>query len=154
MIQSKNLKWLENVQTDPTVRHLICTYINHHGEAQSFLPNRSTYSKYKATTLIHEDVLLGRSNFMEGHISVLWVYLRREDIQIRKLQRNEDIWARGLMRRLLQMTHQQWSYRNATVNLKIEGCTRFEHNRLLEEINQCLESDPGVLLQDHRHRQL
>ena len=138
--QSKNLKWLENVQTDPTVRHLICTYINHHGEAQSFLPNRSTYSKYKATTLIH-DVLLEWSNFMD---------LRREDIWIRKLKRNEDIWARGLMRRLLQMTHQQWSYRNATVNLKIEGCTRFEHNCLLEEIDQCLESDPGVLLQDHR----
>lgn len=59
-----------------------------------------------------------------------------------KLQRNEDIWARGLMRQILQMPHQQWSYQNATVNLKIKGCTRFEHNRLLEEIDQCLESDP------------
>jgi hypothetical protein len=54
------------------------------------------------------------------------------------------------MRRLLQMTHQQWSYRNATVHLKTDGCTRIEHNRLLEEIDQCLDSDPGVLLQEHR----
>jgi len=80
----------------------------------------------------------------------MWVELRRDDIRVRKLQRNEDSWARGLMRRLLQMTHQQWSYRNATVHLKIEGCTRIEHNQLLEEIDQCLDSDPGVLLQDHR----
>ena len=80
----------------------------------------------------------------------MWVELRREDIRVRKLQRNEDSWARGLMRRLLQMTHQQWSYRNATVHLKIEGCTRIEHNQLLEEIDQCLDSDPGVLIQDHR----
>jgi len=80
----------------------------------------------------------------------MWVELRIVDIRVRKLQRNEDSWARGLMRRLLQMTHQQWSYRNATVHLKIEGCTRIKHNQLLEEIDQCLDSDPGVLLQEHR----
>ena len=28
--------------------------------------------------------------------------------------------------------------------------TRIEHNQLLEEIDRCLDSDPGVLLQDHR----
>jgi hypothetical protein len=48
------------------------------------------------------------------------------------------------------MTHQQWSYQNATVHLKIKRRTRIEHNQLLEEIDQCLDSDPGVLLQDHR----
>jgi hypothetical protein len=34
-------KWLETEQTDPTVMHLFCTYLNHHGEEkmQSFLPN-------------------------------------------------------------------------------------------------------------------
>ena len=65
----------------------------------------------------------------------MWVELRREDIRVRKLQQNEDSWAPGLMRRLLQMTHQQWSYQNATVHLKIDGCTRIEHNCLLEEID-------------------
>jgi hypothetical protein len=143
-------KWLECEQTDPSVTHQICTYLNHYGDKKmlSLLPNRSTYSKYKAAILLHD--ALGWTNFYRRAQSVMWVELRREDIRVRKLQRNEDSWARGLMRRLLQMTHQQWSYQNATVHLKIEGCTRIEHNQLLEEIDQCLDSDPGVLLQDHR----
>ena len=57
------------------------------------------------------------------------------------------------MRRLLQMTHQQWMYRNATVHLKIkDGCTAVEHRRLLDEINLCLDIDPEDLL--HEHKQL
>jgi hypothetical protein len=114
----------------------------------TLLPNRSIYSKYRAAILLHD--CLGWTNFLEGRISVMWVKLRREDIRVRKLQQNEDSWARGLMRRLLQMTHQLWSYQNATVHLKIDGCTRIEHNCLLEEIDQCLDSDPEVLLQEHR----
>ena len=143
-------KWLECEQTDPSVTHLICKYLNYHGDKKmlSLLSNRSTSSKYRAAVLLHD--ALGWTNFLEGRISVMWVELRREDIRVRKLQRNEDSWARGLMRRLLQMTHQQWSYRNATVHLKIDGCTRIEHNQLLEEIDRCLDSDPGVLLRDHR----
>jgi hypothetical protein len=123
---------------------------HYHGDKKmlSLLSNRSTSSKYKAAVLLHD--ALGWTNFLEGRISVMWVELRREDIRVRKLQRNEDSWARGLMRQLLQMTHQQWSYRNDTVHLKIDGCTRIKHNQLLEEIDRCLDSDPGVLLQDHR----
>jgi hypothetical protein len=84
-------KWLECKQTDPSVTHLICTNRNNHGihgnkKMISLLPNRSTYLKYKAAILLHDG--LGWSNFLEGRISVMWVELRREDIWVRKLQRN------------------------------------------------------------------
>jgi hypothetical protein len=86
-------KWLVSEQTDPSVTHLICSYLNNHGDKKmiTLLPNRSIYSKYKAAILLHD--CLGWTNFLEGRISVMWVELRREDIRVRKLQRNEDSWA-------------------------------------------------------------
>ena len=136
-------------QTDPEISNLIYRYINHHGDAtmQSLLS--PAQSKYREAAILHD--MLGWSNFMEGRISIMWVEHRRKDIRNRKLQRDSDSWARGLMRRLLQMTHQQWSYRNATVHLKIkDGCTLVEHTRLLDEIAYCLNTDPEELLREHK----
>ena len=105
---------------------------------------------YKTAAQLHDK--LGWSNFMEGRLSVMWVEHRKDDIRKRKLTRGGDKWARGLMRRLLQMTHQQWLYRNATVHMKIkDGCTLVEHTRVLDEIDQCLDSDPDELLQEHKN---
>jgi hypothetical protein len=144
-------KWMDSEQTDGELTSLICRYVNHHGESTMVSLLSSTQSKYKAAAILHDT--LGWSNFMEGRISVMWVDHRKNDIQGRKLRRGWDSWARGLMRRLLQMTHQQWMYRNATVHLKIKhGCTAVEHRRLLDEINLCLDIDPEDLL--HEHKQL
>ena len=121
-------------QTDPELANLIYKYINHHGEVTMLSCLPSQQSKYKEAAILHD--MLGWSNFMEGQISIMWVEHRRADIRRRELKRNGDCWARGLMKQLLQMTHQQWTYRNATVHLKVkDGCTIVEHKRLLEEIN-------------------
>ena len=89
---------------------------------------------------------------MEGQIGSIWVHMRKEDIRSRKLLRGGDKWARGLMTRLLQMTHQQWLYRNATVHLKIrDGCTVVQHKNLLKEMVQCINTDPEDLLREHKH---
>jgi hypothetical protein len=142
-------KWMICEQTDDELTKLLCSYINRHGESTMTSLLSTPRSKYKAAATLHD--MLGWSNFMEGRISVMWVEHRKEDIQRRNLRRGWDSWARGLMRRLLEMTHQQWRYRNATVHLKIkDGCTAVEHRRLLEEINQCLDSDPEELLREHK----
>ena len=136
-------------QTDPELSNLFYKYINHHGEVTMVSCLTSLQSKYKAAAIIHD--MLGWSNFMEGRIAARWVEHRRDDVRRRKLQRDGDSWARGLMRRLLQMTHQQWTYRNATVHLKVkDGCTIVEHKRLLDEIDKCLNSDPEELLREHK----
>ena len=127
-------------QTDDEITKLICSYINRHGKSTMVSLLSSPRSKYKSAAMLHD--MLFWSNFMEGRISVKWVEHRKEDIQRRKLRRGWDSWARGLMRRRLEITYQQWMYRNATVHLKIkDGCTAVEHKRL-QEINLCLDADP------------
>ncbi len=94
---------------------------------------------------------LGWDNFLEGQISALWVELRVRDIHDRHLERNADYWARGLMRRLLEMVHQQWLYRNAMVHMSLQdGLPRDKHEQILTPINGCLGIDPGDLLEEDR----
>ena len=86
----------------------------------------------------------------EGRICSAWFYLRQDDIVTRKLRRSANKWTKELMRRLLQITHQQWTYRNATVHLKIkDGRTRAEHEIIVAEILECTHIDPDELLAEH-----
>jgi hypothetical protein len=63
-----------------------------------------------------------------------------------------DFWAQGLMQRLLQMTHAQLAYRNATVHLELkEGQTAAAHETILETMEDFLHTDPEQLLKEHRH---
>jgi hypothetical protein len=63
-----------------------------------------------------------------------------------------DFWAQGLIRRLLQMTHAQWAYRNATVHLEVkEGWTATAHKTILEIMEGFLHTDPEQLLEKHCH---
>ncbi len=56
------------------------------------------------------------------------------------------------MRRLLQMTHAQWAYRNATVLLEVkDGWTAATHKTILETMEGFLHTNPEQLLEEHRH---
>jgi hypothetical protein len=56
------------------------------------------------------------------------------------------------MQWLLQMTHAQWAYRNATVHLEVkEGRTDAAHETILEIMEGFLHTDPEQLLEVHRH---
>ena len=56
------------------------------------------------------------------------------------------------MSKLIQIIHQQWMYRNATVHLKIkDGCTVVQHQRSQDKIEECLDTDPEDLLWEHSH---
>ena len=61
-------------------------------------------------------------------------------------------WARGLITKLLQMTHKQWLIRNAKVHIKRKGdLTNEEHDDLLQKMEKLLWTDPEHLLSDDRH---
>ncbi len=110
----------------------------------------SPNSQYKMAAIIHDK--LGWDNFLEGQIAVMWVKNTVDNIRDRKLKQGSGKWARGLMSKLLQITHQQWMYRNATVHLKIkDGCMVVQHQRALDKIEMCLDTDPEELLQEHSH---
>jgi hypothetical protein len=52
------------------------------------------------------------------------------------------------MQRLLELVHQQWLYQNATVHMILEdGMTAEQHKLILARIEECLEIDPGDLLE-------
>jgi hypothetical protein len=141
---------MKNEQTEPELSKLICDYLNHYGKKtmQSLL--HSPKSKYRMAAIIHDK--LGWDNFLEGRIAAVWVDHRVDNIRDRKLKHGGSKWGRGLMSKLLQITHQQWMYRNATVHLKIkDGCTVVQHQQALDNIERCLDTDPEELLQEHSH---
>jgi hypothetical protein len=50
------------------------------------------------------------------------------------------------------MTHAQWAYRNATVNVEVmEGWTAAAHEIILETIEGFLHTDPEQFLKEHCH---
>jgi hypothetical protein len=56
------------------------------------------------------------------------------------------------MQRLLQMTHAQWAYRNATVHLEVkEGRTAAAHETILKIMDSFMYTDPEQLLKEHHH---
>jgi hypothetical protein len=90
--------------------------------------------------------------FLEGQLCVLWVEYRAQHIQRANLMQLADFWAQGLMQWLLQMTHTQWAYRNATVHLEVkEGWIAAAHETILETMEGFLHTDPEQLLKEHHH---
>jgi hypothetical protein len=70
-------------------------------------------------------------------------------------RRSAAKWMKGLMRLLvLQITHQQWTYRNARYTSKLrikDGRTTAQHEAILSEILECAYVDPDDLLAEHQH---
>jgi hypothetical protein len=121
------MQWLGDQQMDLEVVHLFRHYLSGRGTPTmaSLLVQPSSYR----LTVEYYD-RLGWNNFLKGQISALWGELRAWDIHDRRLERNADYWARGLMHQLLEMVHQQWLYRNATVHMSLQdGLPRDKLNR-------------------------
>jgi hypothetical protein len=56
------------------------------------------------------------------------------------------------MQWLLQMTHAQWAYRNATAHLEVkDGRTATAHRTILETMEGFLHTDPEQLLEEYCH---
>ncbi len=63
-----------------------------------------------------------------------------------------DFWAQGLMQWLLQITHTQWAYRNATVHLEVkEGWTAAAHETILGTMEGFLHTYLEQLPEEHCH---
>ena len=111
------MQWLGDQQMDPEVVHLFRRYLSGPG-TRTMASLLGQPSQYCLAAEYHDR--LGWDNFLEGRISALWVELRARDIHDRRLERNADYWACGLMCPLLEMVHQQWLYRNATVHFALQ----------------------------------
>lgn len=66
--------------------------------------------------------------------------------------KNAEWWAKGLMRRLLGITHRQWLHRNANVHIKKrDGKTQVQHEEIMDKVRDLLYTDPMDLLEEDRH---
>jgi hypothetical protein len=108
---------LYDQQTDGKVVHLFKQYLLA-GGACTLTSLLKPGSKLGIEVRFHN--CLGWDCFLEGCLCALWVKHRAQPIQRANLMQSADFWAQGLMQRLLQMTHTQWSYRNATIHLEVK----------------------------------
>jgi hypothetical protein len=123
------VQWLHDQQMDGKVAHLFKRYPLAGGtRTLTLLLKPNSRLGVEARYQDH----LGWDCFLEGGLCALWVEHRAQHIQRANLMQLADFWAQGLMRRLLQMTHAQWAYRNAMVHLEVkDGWTAAAHKFFL-----------------------
>ena len=61
-------------------------------------------------------------------------------------------WYQELVNLLLQMTHEQWIFRNSHVHFeKLDGMTEAHPDVIMSKVHNLLATDPDDLLEKHQH---
>ena len=140
--------WLESKRTDPVVVDLLRRYLLGRGAVrmQSLV---GRHSRFGLVAKIHDR--LGWDNLVEGRLCSLWLQHREADIVRWNLRSTAESWATGLARRLLELTHRQWIYRNTEVHFVSEGgLTVRQHESLMSRVEEYASTDPADLLPEDR----
>jgi len=142
------VSWLESKRTDPTLVSLFQQYLLGRGTVRmQSLVGRD--SRFHQAARFHDQ--LGWDNFVEGRLCILWVHHRESDIERWDLRSTAESWAKGLIHRLLELTHRQWIYRNTAVHFVTEGgLTAGQHDRLMSRVEDFAAVDPADLLPEDK----
>ena len=137
-------EWFGRQRTAPLLAHMACAYLRARG-GRSMTSYAVAGSPFAVLARRHDR--LGWKNFLEGRIVTDWEELQARHYRRFGLQRSSKRWARGLVQRLLQITHRQWTYRNSTVHIKThDNLTEAQHHALLQRCEDLLWTDPDQLL--------
>ena len=61
-------------------------------------------------------------------------------------------WDKGLIEKLVQITHKQWLFQNSHVHYKkLEGLSTLQHEEIFDKVSELMCTDPAELLPPHRH---
>ena len=102
--------------------------------------------------LIEETDRLGWDCLLEGRVSTKWIEYARGRLEKTKNPMSPERWTKGLMDRLLKITHQQWIYRNHKVHLLgIGGLTLKQHDEIFDRLDELMHTDPDELLPEHQY---
>ena len=151
-------KWMQMSNTEPHLLKMIATYLlAREKDTMASIAEKmyndlpEYYSKTRLERLAKAQDRLGWDCMMEGRIPKLFVDHQRTHLAHTDTRMTAKRWARGLIQRLLQMTHKQWLLRNAKVHIKRKGTlTKEEHGKLLHKIESLMWTDPDDLLpEDH-----
>ena len=109
----------------------------------------SPTSPYHRLARYHDK--LGWDNFLEGRFCTLYVELHRRHLRTASRWNLAESWAKELAVKLLQITHRQWLYRNATVHFTSEGHNIRQHEAIIRKVEDLRWIDPDDLLPESQH---
>ena len=151
--------WMDDNNTEPHLADMIKSYMAGGGKEPMVniarrmhrdLPAHYADCRLERMALIQDR--LGWDNLVEGRIPMIYVEHQRMHLASIKTTMTAKRWAKGLITRLLQMTHKQWLLRNAKVHIKRKGdLTAKEHDELLSKIESLIWTDPDDLLPGDEH---
>jgi hypothetical protein len=145
----KLVEWLSSQRTDPELTVLLSRYLRARGSTD-MLSFCSPFSTYRDLAVMVDQ--LGYRNLLEGRIPKLFFTLREQDIIRRGLRKHAGHWCNGLILRLLQITHRQWTFRNGTIHLRgPDGLTSAQRDLLSRRCEDLLWTDPSALLEEDRY---
>jgi hypothetical protein len=142
------VEWLSDTDMEDELALGLLDYLLAQGTKplRSLLRPNSKYQQYAA-----EHDRLGWDNFLEGRVSQTLFQLQQDNLVRAGSSWRIQTWAKKFVQHLLEITHRQWSYRNAKVHLKkAEGRTAQEHEAVMGEVRQMMLVDPSELLPEHR----
>ena len=88
---------------------------------------------------------------MEAKVSNELFVIQENWLQSLYSRQSIETWTRGFLLKILNITHQQWPYRNARKNIRhVEGLFMGEHNQIMEKVKSLIGTDPMSLLPEHR----
>jgi hypothetical protein len=152
----KFVEWLSSQRTDPDFTVLLSHYLRARGQAgllllcTGLLLLCTPFSQYRELATVVND--LGFRSMLEGRIPKNFFDERQLNISCRGLRKHAVHWCNGLILRLLQITHRQWTFWNGTIHLRgPDGLTISQRDLLSCKCEDLLWTDPSTLLEDDRY---
>jgi hypothetical protein len=140
---------MESTNSDLPLIECLEEYLLLHGEG-SMLEIASPYPHLQEWAKEHDT--LGWDNFLEGRIGSSLFTLQRKSLREHHSRLHIKTWATMFIQQVLAITHQQWSFRNARVHIRLlEGKTTEEHQAIMDEVLDRLSTPADVLLPQHRY---
>ena len=140
--------WLCKCRTHSALVRMLEKYLL--GQDQLTMADCCTDPLFAELARVHD--LLGWDNFLEGRISK--GYLDAHRLTGRGDPSYYDVinWGKGLVERLVRITHKQWLFRNCHVHFKkLEGLSPAQHDDIFERVVSLMDTDPSDLLPCHQH---
>ena len=141
-------QWLLEAETETGLRHAICSYARGRGAVSMSMAiggQRRIYGD-----MADSQDLIGWRRFMEGMISRRMVVIQRDFCEIVETKMTAEQWARGLIIKLLEITHGQWLYRNVHVHDKVTGTLATKRKEELKDaiLDQLYIGEEGLAEED------
>ena len=141
-------QWLGAAETETGLKQAICSYARGRGGTSMAVivgGQRGLFGD-----MADSQDLIGWRRFMEGMISKEMVEIQREFCEVVETKMTAEQWARGLVARLLEITHGQWLYRNVHVHDKVTGTLVTERKEELRDaiLDQLYMGEEGMAEED------